>query len=64
MYKLAGSNYKKLLADNVTSTCQKAETSTLDQINTKAKAIAHELKVGHEDRKLPREPSFHYTEKS
>ena len=37
MYKLTVSNYKKLLADSVTSTYQKAETSTLDQINTEAK---------------------------
>ena len=70
MYELAVNNYKKLLADNVTSTYQKAETITLGQINTVksthqgSQSHCPRLKVGREDRMLPPEPSFHHTERS
>ena len=58
MYELAVYNYKKLLTDNVTSTYQKAETSTLGQINTEAKAIAQDLKLDERIECFPPNQAF------
>ena len=45
VYKLDSSMYKKLLAENITSTYKKAESSTKDFIDLEAKQIAQEHKI-------------------
>ena len=58
IYKMEVEDYKKMPADNITSSCQKADSKNLDEINCEARILTSKLDLADRVQCYARKPAF------